>query len=521
MKRILALLLLLASATYGQGGRLTQDPWVSNRQGNPAAGATVAICQPLATTAASLTSTIATFTMASNPLTAGFVNGMNLQIAGFSGGDTYFNNGTIVNGAISGGIPIILVTSTQIIAGPIAHANGSAGSNGTLLQMGNPATPCAGLSTITSDVALSVPITNPLIADGLGNYGAYVAPGQYYTQIYGSGITTSIRPMAVACVPAAATGTCGVYLNGNNTWSGTNTFFSFLTMQAPGVFSSGAGAEFLFAEGSATTPGAADDVCYGDSAVHAIECSYNNGAFGVVPLLNRANTWTTTQTFTNTFHNNIQTNLAGSFSIGQASAPFSTLCLGSLANQSTCITSSGTANRAVNFPDREGNVQLNLPGMTGDYVWVSGSDFLTATGMDGVFQIIGNLQWTIPSEPYVSQMPFTCHLAYSEASGTSALSWGLSVSANPTNIFATGKAYQALTTATAAIINGSATIAASTVGTAVVIGTPNATGTVYNVDIDGFIEEPMSSANTISIAVAVATSADRVTVKRGSFCRLN
>ena len=522
MKRLMMMLLLCPILAHAQGGRLTQDPWVSNRQGNPAAGATVSVCAPLATTAASLTSTIATFTMASNPVTAGFVSGMTIQIAGFTGGDVYFNNGTIVNGALSGGIPIILVTSTQIIAGPISHANGTASSNGTILQVGNTVTSCAGLSTLYSDSGLTIPTANPLTADGLGNYGAYVAPGQYNAQVYGAGITTSIRPMSVACVPSASTATCGVYLNGSNIWTGNNTFTGILAAAVPGYVNIGPGSLVSYQEGSPQSGTSGNDVCYGDSTAHALECSYNNGSFGVVPLLNRTQTWTALQTYTgNIAPNTISAQTPGAGTVGSQAAPFLANVIGSLANQTTTVTSSATANRAVNYPDREGAVQLNLPGMTGDYVWVSGSDFLTATGMDGVFQIVGNLQWTIPSEPYVSQTPFTCHLAYSEATGTSALSWGLSVSANPTNILATGKAYQALTTATAAIIDGSATIVASTTGTAVVIGTPNATGTVYNVDIDGFIEQPMSSANTISIAVAVATSADRVTVKRDSFCRLN
>lgn len=43
---------------------------------------------------------------------------------------------------------------------------------------------------------------------------------------------------------------------------------------------------------------AGSDTCYGDSTAHALECSYNNGTFGVVPLLNRVQTWTAAQTHT-------------------------------------------------------------------------------------------------------------------------------------------------------------------------------------------------------------------------------
>jgi hypothetical protein len=33
------------------------------------------------------------------------------------------------------------------------------------------------------------------------------------------------------------------------------------------------------------------DICYGDSSAHALECSYNNGAFGLVPLTNAINSF--------------------------------------------------------------------------------------------------------------------------------------------------------------------------------------------------------------------------------------
>jgi hypothetical protein len=40
----------------------------------------------------------------------------------------------------------------------------------------------------------------------------------------------------------------------------------------------------VFPEGSAPSTASANDVCYGDSAAHALKCSYNNGAFGTVPI---------------------------------------------------------------------------------------------------------------------------------------------------------------------------------------------------------------------------------------------
>jgi hypothetical protein len=74
---------------YAQAGTLgsTSSP-VVNAFGRPMAGVDVAICQPVATTAAQVISNTAVLTMGSNPITAGFVAGMQVQVSGFSGADT-------------------------------------------------------------------------------------------------------------------------------------------------------------------------------------------------------------------------------------------------------------------------------------------------------------------------------------------------------------------------------------------------------------------------------------------------
>lgn len=48
---------------------------------------------------------------------------------------------------------------------------------------------------------------------------------------------------------------------------------------------------------------ASNSVCYADSTAHALKCSYNNGTFGAVPLLNLTQTWTAAQTFTPSANN--------------------------------------------------------------------------------------------------------------------------------------------------------------------------------------------------------------------------
>jgi hypothetical protein len=96
---LLPQLLLAQSGTLGS----TSSP-VVNAFGRPMAGVDVSICQPLATTAAQVISNTAVLTMASNPVAAGFAAGMQVQVSGFSGADTYFNRGTFANGTgITGG----------------------------------------------------------------------------------------------------------------------------------------------------------------------------------------------------------------------------------------------------------------------------------------------------------------------------------------------------------------------------------------------------------------------------------
>jgi hypothetical protein len=193
---------LLPHLLFGQSGTLgsTSSP-VVNSFGRPMAGVNVSVCQPLATTAAQVTSNVAVLTTVGNPITAGFAAGGTIQVAGFSGSDTYFNGGSFTNGTgITGGYTILSVTSTTI-AYSLTHANASASTNGTVLEMGNSTTSCAGLSLVYSDPALTQSLTQPIVTDGLGNWNAFVATGGsqlYYVQFYGPGVVTSLRTMVVS-----------------------------------------------------------------------------------------------------------------------------------------------------------------------------------------------------------------------------------------------------------------------------------------------------------------------------------
>lgn len=208
MKRaLLAIALLCASApaAFAQQAAFgsTNSPVVNNL-GVPIPGANIAVCQPLATTAASVTSNVAVLTMASNPVTAGFTAGMTIQVAGFTGGDTYLNVGSFTNGTgITSGATILSVT-TSTITFTLTHGNASASSNGTVLQQGNANTPCAGLSSLTSDAAGQVSLTQPLSTDAYGNWNGFAPAATYYLQFYGQGVALKFNQVVIGAPPILA-----------------------------------------------------------------------------------------------------------------------------------------------------------------------------------------------------------------------------------------------------------------------------------------------------------------------------
>jgi len=174
---LLLILALVPSLVHAQAANMgSNSSPVVNRQGIPLGGVNIAVCQPLATTAATVTSNLVTLTMASNPVTAGFVPRMQILVAGFTGADTYLNAGTLANGQLTGGWTISSVTPTTITFS-IIHANTSASTNGTVLQQGNSTTPCAALATVYSDTGLTAPVSQPFQSDQLGNWNVFVPAG--------------------------------------------------------------------------------------------------------------------------------------------------------------------------------------------------------------------------------------------------------------------------------------------------------------------------------------------------------
>jgi len=150
--------------------------------------------------------------------------------------------------------------------------------------------------------------------------------------------------------------------------------------------------------------------------------------------------------------------------------------------------------------------------LSGNKVFVT-TNFTTAANTS--LQTITGLTWNLPA--IARNYSFTCHLAYSQATGTAAVALGVqAATAAPTNIFARGVLYTSATVFTTGVL---ATLNTTT-ATSVVSGTPSATATNFVADLSGTIENS-ANANAFNIMVSTATSGDAVTILRGSYCTLS
>ncbi|HLZ39379.1 MAG TPA: hypothetical protein VKQ11_00360 [Candidatus Sulfotelmatobacter sp.] len=144
------------------------------------------------------------------------------------------------------------------------------------------------------------------------------------------------------------------------------------------------------------------------------------------------------------------------------------------------------------------------------------ADF-TTSGVGTALEAITGLTWTLPGSTALN-VSFSCHLIYHQNSAAAAVAFGTqNATTAPTNYAAKGVIY------TSASVFAAANVVANTATTAVsvVSGTPSAITTNWNADLDGLIEQPSGTASVFTIRVSTATAADTVTVKRGSFCRVN
>lgn len=190
---------------------------------------------------------------------------------------------------------------------------------------------------------------------------------------------------------------------------------------------------------------------------------------------------------------------------------------GGLVNGSVTIGDQNTL--SVSLGDTAGGTKVNLNGTvtvkgTVLYVFVA-SDFTLAANTN--LQTITGLSWILAANT-LQNVPFSCHLLYSQATAAVADQFGVQSSGlAPANLMAKA---QVATSATAET-DGNLPILNTTTATAIVTFTPSAITTVWNADIDGLIETQSGAQATINIMAQTSNAADLLTVKRGSFCRIN
>ena len=217
MKRflILAALLLIAwsPAAFGQGARFDQ-PFMKPTPAGPlvAVSGQGSVCSGtgLTTTAASITNNVATLTMSSNPLTAGFVNGRDVLIINFPGQDA---------GIFNGSFTLTAVTSTSL-SFSLAHSNYTATSNGGAIMKPTASAGCAPQVNVYSDSGLTSLLTQPFQDDGRGNLQFWGAAGIYYVAYSASGLNPiPLFQISLAVTPNAS----GSVSIANPTFTGTDS----------------------------------------------------------------------------------------------------------------------------------------------------------------------------------------------------------------------------------------------------------------------------------------------------------
>lgn len=198
----------------------------------------------------------------------------------------------------------------------------------------------------------------------------------------------------------------------------------------------------------------------------------------------------------------------GSWNSGSASAATAgTQRMASTDLGDTWNNNAGTANLSI---AKNTNDILTWAGIP-TYAFVTGDQTITA----GSLTAIPGLSWTMPANAAL-KAPFSCHLLYSQATAAASDSFGIQdVTVAPTSLMAKGQVYTSATALTA----GNLPALTTTTATAIVTFTPSAATTVWNADLDGFIEQP-SNASTSVVQIMAQFTTNNGTIKRGSFCRV-
>ena len=174
------------------------------------------------------------------------------------------------------------------------------------------------------------------------------------------------------------------------------------------------------------------------------------------------------------------------------------------------IGDSGNPVGAINTNTATVNTLLSAPGNS----VAVGSDFTTANS--AAFQAIAGLTFNLPATAY--KWKYRCAMAYSQANGTAAVSFGMQAAAAPTNVFGVGE-QQITAGPPSTSTRGVLATLSNTAATTIVSGTPGATGTNYVVTLEGTFENP-AATNAMNFVVQTANGSDAVTVKRGSECQI-
>ena len=146
------------------------------------------------------------------------------------------------------------------------------------------------------------------------------------------------------------------------------------------------------------------------------------------------------------------------------------------------------------------------PSLASNFTTANNTNFQTITDGTNSLALVKNAK--------AAKSEFHCHLIYSQASGTAAITFAILATNAPVNMMGSGEMF---------ILAGSSPVfnaftgSVSTSDVTLVTGTPNATGTAYRVTLDGTIEDS-AQANTFAIQVKTATGGDPITIYRGSSC---
>lgn len=214
--------------------------------------------------------------------------------------------------------------------------------------------------------------------------------------------------------------------------------------------------------------------------------------------------------------------IGGNGNGGSASGGSATLRggTGALGNGGIAIGDANTS--SVQIGDTAGAKAVNIIGVpqikgTPLYVYID-QDFTLAanTNLQRITGLTQDLRWTLRASTSQT-VPFSCHLLYSQATAAVADQFGFQISLAPANAMLKA---QVATSATAET-DGNVPNLTTTTATAIVTFTPSAITTIWNADIDGLIETGNGAQANVDIMAQTSNAADLITVKRGSFCRIN